>query len=143
MSDEGTDDAGGALDSVESGLDALTLVEVAADILEAIDVEALQGDAPITEAIDEERLRAALGGPAGRIVARELADRVTGGGVTGLVGRELAGRVGANLVEAVVDNVDSASVAETLEEMDAESFADAGTDTGGDDGTVIDIDDEE
>ena len=39
-----SDDGRGPLDDIESGLDALVLVDVAREVLDAVDTEALQGD---------------------------------------------------------------------------------------------------
>ncbi|MWG33644.1 hypothetical protein [Halomarina oriensis] len=137
MSEDSPD--GDPLDSVDTGLDALTLVDVARDLFEAIDVEALQNGVAVEEAVDGDGLRDALGGPAGKLVARRLADRVVGSGVTGLVAREAAGRAGASLVTFLVERVDPETVGEAVEGV-AEETAAA---TEGDDPTVIDIEDEE
>jgi hypothetical protein len=139
MTDDSPGDDVDGLDGVESGLNALTLVEVARDVLEAVDVEALENGASVVDAVDETAMRDALGGPAGRIVARELADRVTGGGVTGLVGREIAGRAGASLVEYLIETFDAESIGAALEGMDEQSFESGASE----DATVIDIDADE
>jgi hypothetical protein len=132
-----------ALDSVDRGLDALVLVDVARDVLEAVDAEAFRAGAPVEEAFDHEQLRRALGGPVGRVVARRLADRVVGGGVTGLVGREVAGRAGAALVETVVDRADPDAVLAALESMAEEPTDRADGELTAIDINVDDEDDEE
>jgi len=121
MSDESTDDT--ALDRVDTGLDALTLVEVARDLFEAIDLDALREGVPPEEAVDSEELRRSLGGPAGRLAARRLADRVVGSGVTGLVAREVAGRAGSSLVEYLVEQVDPETLGRSMEALLEESEA--------------------
>ena len=135
MSDE---QSGGdeALDSIDTGLNALALVDVVRELFEAVDFEALQSGAAYEEAVDEARLRETLGGPVGKVVARQLADRVVGGGVTGLVGREVAGRVGASLVEYLVENVDPETILSSLEQMADEGAASPP----GEEPTTIDID---
>lgn len=120
MTDEERGD--GALDSIDDGLDALVLVDVARELVDAVDFEALQNGAAYEDAVDQPRLERALGGPVGRVVARRLADRVVGGGVTGLVGREVAGRVGASLVEYLVERVDPETMLASLEAMTEESL---------------------
>lgn len=131
---------GGPLDDIESGLDALVMVDVARELLEAIDLEALQEDAPVEEAVDEERLRRAIGGPAGRLAARRIADRATGGGLAGLVGREVAGRVGAAAVRRAIERTDPEALAAALDvgPDDPHLGADAGS---GDDPVNIDVED--
>jgi hypothetical protein len=113
-----SDDGRGPLDDIESGLDALVLVDIAREVLDAVDTEALQGDAPLDEAIDEGQLRQAIGGPAGRLVARQLADRATGGGVAGLIGREIAGRVGSAAVRRAIERADPEALAAAFEGAD-------------------------
>ena len=140
MSDEasGSHESGGddALDSLDTGLDALALVDVARELFEAIDFEALQNGVAYEEAVDEAQLRETLGGPVGKVVARKLADRVVGGGVTGLVGREVAGRVGSSLVEYLVETVDPEAVLTSLEELaDEQAMSDLDEES-----TTIDID---
>lgn len=137
MSEDASD--GDPFDSVDTGLDALTLADVARDLLDAVDVEALQGGAAVEEAVDGDDLREAVGGPAGKLVARRLADRVVGGGVSGLVAREAAGRAGASLVTFVVEQVDAGTVGDALEEL----AEDPELDPDGEDPTVIDVEDEE
>ncbi|MFC5972188.1 hypothetical protein ACFPYI_12680 [Halomarina salina] len=131
--DSGSDDA---LDSLDTGLDALALVDVVRELFEAVDFEALQNGVAYEEAVDEAQLHEALGGPVGKVVARRLADRVVGGGVTGLVGREIAGRVGASLVEYLVETVDPETIVTSLQELTNEQ---AGT-VVDEEPTTIDID---
>lgn len=132
------DQSGGdqALDSIDTGLDALALVDVVRELFEAIDFEALQNGVAYEEAVDEARLRETLGGPVGKVAARKLADRVVGGGVTGLVGREIAGRVGASLVEYLVENVDPEAMLTSLEQLADEGVASSPSE----EPTTIDID---
>ncbi|MFD1513662.1 hypothetical protein [Halomarina rubra] len=138
MSDRPEDDT---LDSIDDGLDALVLVDVARELVDAVDFEALQNGAAYAEAVDQTQLRRTLGGPVGRVVARRLADRVVGSGVTGLVGREVAGRAGASLVEYLVEQVDPETILASLEAMAEESADESAVpaDGGTDDPTVVDV----
>jgi len=134
---DGSDGGNGPLDDVESGLDALVVVDVARELLEAVDVEALQSGAPVEEAVDDERLRQAIGGPVGRLAARRIADRATGGGLAGLVGREVAGRIGSAAVRRAVKRVDPEALAAALDAGTAEPLDAAA----GDDPVGIDVED--
>ena len=138
MSDEQND----ALDSLDTGLDALVLVDVARELLEVVDVEALQNGVAVEEAVDGQQLRGTLGGPVGRVVARRLADRVVGSGVSGLVAREVAGRAGASLVEYLIEQVDPETLGQSLEELVEESGA-APSGEAVEDPVTVDINDDE
>lgn len=99
--------AADALGKVESGLNALFAVELAEEVLEAVDFEALESGAPPEEVLDREQLRATMGEPVGRVLARAVASRAVGGGLPGVLGRELAGRAGATLLRGVLEDVDA------------------------------------
>lgn len=118
-----------ALGKVESGLNALFAVELAEEVLEAIDFGALESGAPPEEVLDREQLRATLGEPVGRVLAREVAGRAVGGGLAGVLGRELAGRVGATLVRELLEDLDPETASTALGEPSAWEPA-------GDDGPV-------
>jgi len=111
------------LEQIERGLDLLFATEVAKEILEAIDFEAILAAEPAEDPVDVDRLAAALGRPVGRV----LAQRVLGeSGATGLAGRTVGGRVGGRVAEETVriavENVDTGEVVERIVELDEETL---------------------
>ena len=104
---------------IERGLDALFATEVAKEVLEAVDFEAILADEPAEDPVDVERLADAIGRPVGRVLARRVVD---GSGASGLAKRSIGGTVGSRVAAAtlrvVVENVDTGAVAETLLELD-------------------------
>lgn len=113
----------GRLERIERGLDLLFATEVAKEILEAVDFEAILAAEPAEDPVDVDRLAAALGRPVGRV----LAQRVLGeSGTTGLAGRTVGGRVGGRVAEETVriavENVDTGEVVERLVELDEETL---------------------
>lgn len=111
------------LERIEQGLNALFATEVAAEVLEAVDFEAILSDQPVEDPVDVEHLADALGRPVGRI----LANRVVGGsGASGLVARTVASEVGSRVTagtfRVAVENVDTEAVTEALVELDEETL---------------------
>jgi hypothetical protein len=111
------------LEQIERGLDLLFATEVAKEILEAIDFEAILAAEPAEDPVDVDRLAAALSRPVGRV----LAQRVLGeSGATGLAGRTVGGRVGGRVAEETVriavENVDTGEVVERIVELDEETL---------------------
>ncbi|MBV0926064.1 hypothetical protein KTS45_17810 [Halomicroarcula limicola] len=111
------------LDRIEQGLDALFATEVAKEVLEAVDFEAILAEEPAEDPVDIDRLAQAIGRPVGRI----LAARVIGGsGAAGLakqtLGSEVGSRVAAKTFRVAVENVDTQQVTETLVELDEETL---------------------
>jgi hypothetical protein len=112
----------GGLERIEQGLNAVFTAEATADILDAVDFEAILADEPAQAPVDAEQLAEALGRPVGRL----LAHRVLGGsGATGLakraIGSEVGSRVTSGAVRVAVENVDTDAVTETLVEIDEET----------------------
>ncbi|WP_129113074.1 hypothetical protein [Halegenticoccus tardaugens] len=130
-------DADEALKRVESSLNALFVVQVAEEILEAVDFEALRVGEAYERAVDRERLGEALGRPAGRVVAQRMVHQVAGGGLAGILGREIAGQVGALVFRTALRRADPDAVLNALE-----SIAEA-PDGGAEDAVIIEVESEE
>lgn len=118
-----TDATDERIDSIERGLDALFATEVASEVLEAVDFEAIMAEEPAQDPVDVERLAEALGRPVGRALAQYV---VGGSGASGVakraIGSELGQRAAATGVRVAVDHVDPDAVAETLVELDEETL---------------------
>lgn len=105
------------------GVDALIAVETAQELNDAIDFDALVGEDGTTDPVELEKFADAIGRPIGRLVAKGIVDD---GGMTGFAKRELGRkatqRVTAETVRVIVENVDTASIAETLVAFDEETL---------------------
>lgn len=122
-------DDDGPLGLVDSGLNALFATQVAEEVFEAVDFEALRAGAPIDRAVDVEHLTRTVGQPAGRLLARELARQAPGGKVTELLGREVGGVAAAFLLRRLLEGIDPEGAAAVLDGLDApaDDFEDAVT----------------
>lgn len=98
-----------SLDRLDTGLELVMAAEVIGEALEAIDVEALRAGASLEEAVDAERLGAAIGRPAGHLLARRMVGDAAGDGLAGTVAREAAGRAGARAVSVAVERLEYTS----------------------------------
>lgn len=98
-----------SLDRLDTGLELVMAAEVIGEALEAIDVEALRAGASLEEAVDAERLGAAIGRPAGHLLARRVVGDAAGDGLAGTVAREAAGRAGARAVSVAVERLEYTS----------------------------------
>lgn len=116
MTDSTADDETGA---IERGVDAMVALETAEALNAAIDVDALIREDGTTDPVELDKLAAAIGRPIGRLVAKEIVDD---SGMTGFakrkIGRKATQKVTAETVRVVVENVDTAAIAETLVELD-------------------------
>lgn len=159
-----TDATDDHIDRIERGLNALFATEVAKEILEAVDFEAILAAEQAEDPVDVERLAEALGRPVGRALARYV---VGGSGASGMakraIGSEIGQRAAATAVRVAIDNIDPDAVVETLAELDEETIPgptlneaipvdvedsdvfdfdpDAGADDSVDQGIDIDVDD--
>jgi hypothetical protein len=99
----------------DSSMGTLFELRTAAEILDAIDVEAMLADEPARDPVDGEQLADA----AGRILAERL---VSGSGATGFVKRyvahEVGGRAAQVTIQAVVDRVGERSIGDSFETFD-------------------------
>ena len=100
---------GSTLDELDAGFELVMAAEVLGDALEAIDIEALRGGASLEQAVDADRLGAALGRPVGHLLARRMVGDAAGDGIAGTVAREAAGRAGARAVRVAVDRLEYTS----------------------------------
>lgn len=91
---------------VRRGFDALFFLDVTRELLRAVDVRKLRSNAPISDAVDLERIGAVVGQPGGRVIAHILARTVTSGGLAGLVLREISGRLVARAIRSLVRKLD-------------------------------------
>lgn len=96
-------------DTIETSLELLLAAEVVGDALEAVDFDALRAGAPLERAVDAETLGAALGRPAGHLLARRVIGDSVGDGLAGTVGREAGGRAGARVVRVAVERFEYSS----------------------------------
>lgn len=104
---------------IERGLDALFATEVAKEILEAVNFEAVLADQPADDPVDVDRLAEAVGRPLGRYLAHRIVGGSGAGGVAKrAVGSEVGGRIAAKTVRVAVEQVNAESVATTLAELD-------------------------
>ena len=111
------------LERIERGLDLLFATEVAKEILEAVDFEAILAAEPAESPVDVDRLAAALGRPVGRVLAyRVLGSSGPAGFVGRTVGSRVGGRVFAETFRIAVENVDARAVAERLVDLDEETL---------------------
>lgn len=91
---------------LEKGLQLLFAAEVAEEAVEAVDLEALRAGDPLKDAVDAERLGAALGRPVGRALAQRVVGDAAVDGYAGLVAREAAGRAGARACHVALERAD-------------------------------------
>ncbi|WP_227377351.1 hypothetical protein [Haladaptatus halobius] len=112
------------LDRIERGLDLLFSTEIAKEILDSVDVEALDSGASFDEAVDYERLGEILGSALGHGLTKQLLDRVASDRfVTRVVGSSVAGRLGAMVVRELLDRTDPEELLTWLTDLaDEESF---------------------
>lgn len=133
MTDSTDSDDGGA-GAFERTVDAAFTAEVAREVHEAIDFEAILADQPADEPIDFDQLADALGRPVGRLLAKRLVDS---SGATGFAKRvvvsEVGNRAATKALQATADAVDVGSTGESLDGVDAGSDASGIHDTAGDD----------
>ncbi len=118
------------LDRIERGLDLLFSTEIAKEILDSVDVEALDRGASFDDAVEYERLGELLGRALGRGLTRRLLDRVANDRfVTRVVGSSVAGRLGGMAVRELLDRTDPEELLTWLADFggatDRESFDDA------------------
>ena len=129
------------LERIERGLDAIFATEVAREILEAVDFEAILADEPADDPVDVDRLADAVGRPVGRFLAQRVIGGSGAGGVAKrAVGSEVGGRVAGAALRTAAEYVDTERATERLVELDemvlpGPSLRDA-VDPG-DDGTAI------
>lgn len=102
-------DESSSTDTLETGLELLLAAEVVDDVLEAVDFDALRAGAPLERAVDAETLGAALGRPAGHLLARRAIGDAVGDGLAGTVAREAGGRAGARVVRVAVERFEYSS----------------------------------
>lgn len=116
MTDSTADDETGA---IERGVDAMVALETAEELNAAIDFDALVSEDGTTDPVELETFADAIGRPIGRLVAKEIVDD---SGMAGFakrkLGRKATQKVTAETVRVIVENVDTASIAETLVELD-------------------------
>lgn len=91
---------------LEEGLQLLFAAGVAEEAVEAVDLEALRAGDPLEDAVDAERLGAALGRPVGRALAQRVVGDAAVDGYAGLVVREAAGRAGARACRVALERAD-------------------------------------
>lgn len=99
----GGGDESSSTDTLEMGFELLLVAEVAGDVLEAVDFDALRDGTSFEEAVDAESLGAGLGRPAGHLLARRAIGDAAGDGLAGTVAREAGGRAGARVVRVAVE----------------------------------------
>jgi hypothetical protein len=102
-------DAGSSADTLETGFELLLAAVVVGEALAAVDFDALRAGAPLERAVDADTLGAALGRPAGHLLARRAIGDAAGDGLAGTVGREAGARVGARVVEIAVERFEYSS----------------------------------
>ena len=133
MTDTPGSDDGGA-DAFERTVDAVFTAEVAREIREAIDFEAILDDQPANEPIDFDHLADALGRPVGRLLAKRIVDD---DGATGLAKRvvvsEVGNRAATEVLRATADVVDTGPSGESLDGVDAGGDSSGIHDAAGDD----------
>lgn len=111
------------LERIERGLDLLFATEVAKEILEAVDFEAILAAEPAEDPVDVDRLAAALGRPVGRVLAYRVLGRSGPAGFVGrTVGSRVGGRVFAETFRIAVERVDTGAVAGWLVDLDEETL---------------------
>lgn len=130
---DSTDDDGGA-GAFERTVDAVFAAEVAREVHDAVDFEAILADQPVDEPIDFDQLADALGRPIGRLLAKRLVDSE---GATGLAKRvvvsEVGNRAATKALRATADAVDVGPAGESLDGVDAGGDASGVHDAAGDD----------
>ena len=99
-------DDGSSTDALETSFELLLAAEVVGDALEAVDFDALRAGVPLEQAVDAETLGAAIGRPAGHLLARRAIGDAAGGGLAGTVAREAGGRAGARVVQVAVERLE-------------------------------------
>lgn len=102
------------LDTLDSGLNALFATQVAEEVFEAVNFEALRAGEPINQAVDLDHLTRTIGQPAGRLLARELARQAPGGKVTEVLGREIGGLAAAFVFQRILEEADPDAAAALL-----------------------------
>lgn len=116
---DSTDDDGGA-GAFERTVDAVFTADVAREVHDAIDFEAILADQPADEPIDFDHLSDTLGRPVGRLLAKRL---VADDGATGLAKRVVVSEVGnratTKALRVTADAVDGGPAGESVEGVDA------------------------
>lgn len=102
-------DESSSTDTLETGLELLLAAGIVDDVLEAVDFDALRAGASLEEAVDAETLGAALGRPAGHLLARRAIGDSAGDGLAATVAREAGGRAGARVVRVAVERFEYSS----------------------------------
>lgn len=130
-----SDDGAGAF---ERTVDAVFTAEVAREVHEAIDFEAILADQPADQPVDFDQLADALGRPVGRLLAKRLVDS---GGVSGfakkVVVSEVGNRAATKAFQVTADAVDVGPSGESLDGVDAGSDASGVVDAAGEDHTGV------
>lgn len=136
---DSTDDDGGA-GAFERTVDAVFTADVAREVHDAIDFEAILADQPADEPIDFDHLADTLGRPVGRLLAKRLVDD---DGATGLAKQVVVSQVGntaaTKALRVTAEAVDGGPAGESLDGVDAGGDASGVHDTaGGDHSGVLD-----
>lgn len=100
---------GSSVEALETGFELLLAAEVVGDALEAVDFEDLRTGASLEQAVDAQQLGAALGRPAGHVLARRAIGDAAGDGLAGRVAREAGSRAGARVVSVAVERFEYSS----------------------------------
>lgn len=130
---------------IEQGLDLLFATEIAQEILENVDVDALLAGAPFDEAVQYEAVAETLGRAAGRgLVRRALGDPAEGNFAAVQAGQVVLGRLTGAAVRELLHRTDPDELLDGLASLSPPEGSDRG---GGDDGeggggVSIPIDDE-
>ena len=107
----------GSSPRLEQGLQLLFAAEVAEEAVEAVDLDALRAGTPLEEAVDADRLGAALGRPVGRALAKRAVGDAAADGYAGLLAREVAGRAGARACRVALERANPDALQDSLSRL--------------------------
>lgn len=118
MNDSTTDQSA----AFEESVHALVAARTAAEMNDALDLDAILGDGSADDPVDVDQFADAIGRPVGRLIASRLVDD---DGLTGVtkraVGGKLTRRVTAETVRVILEAVDTDAIAQTLADEVAHS----------------------
>lgn len=111
-----------SLDRIEELLAAVFAAEVARELMEAIDFEAILRDEATMEAVDVEKLGDAIGRPLGRLLVRRMVDSEgTLGVASKRLGSAAGGRIASEGLRALIENVEPDTVARLVDKSNPKS----------------------
>jgi len=104
------------LDELSRALSAYFAVDAVRDVLDAVDLAAVLGDAPIEEAVDYDEALRTVGRLSGRIVVRDVVGRSPAGPVVESLGGQAVGATaGEFAADLLIETVDPKAFLAALE----------------------------